>query len=377
MDNFDYYEILEITKNADKSTIKKAYRKMAMKYHPDKNPNDKNAEDSFKKVNEAYQVLSNDEKKSIYDRYGKEGLEGRGNSRGGGFSGFGGGGFEDIFESFFSDGFGSSRSQQGRKRDSDKYSLDLGIDVEVEFNEAIFGVTKDITYNYKVSCKSCKGTGAKDAKKTSCKTCDGNGVVIMQQGPIRFQQTCPHCEGTGEMIAQKCNKCSGDGSEIENDTIEINIPQGVDNGNRIRVSGRGNISKSGKRGDLYITISVKDDEHFIRSENDIYVEVAVHFTQVALGDTFTIQSPRGELELKIPIGTRDKEKFLFRNKGVKDVHSQRMGHFYAQIKIIYPTALNKVQRDLLEKLQDSFGIESNPHQEVSDSIAKRIKSWFS
>lgn len=373
MSEFDYYEILEVSKSSDKSEIKKAYRKMAMKYHPDKNPDDKTAEERFKQINEAYQVLSDDEKRSRYDRFGKAGLEGGGRSSGfGGFSDFG-----DIFESMFGDAFGGGASRGRKKSSGDKYNLDLGIEVTLDFNEAIFGVTKDISYEYKTSCKSCSGTGAKDGKKATCSTCDGQGVVIMQQGPIRFQQTCPHCNGTGESVKEKCPDCKGSGFDTVSDTIEVNIPEGVDNGNRIRVSGKGNVSKSGSRGDLYITINVKTDEHFIRDDNDIYLEVPVHFTQVALGDTFKIQGIRGELELKIPVGSKDKERFVFRGEGIKDVHGGSRGNFIAQIKIIYPKALNKEQRELLEKLQASFGVESNPHNEVHESMVDRIKSWFS
>jgi molecular chaperone DnaJ len=379
-EEFDYYEILEISRSSSKGEIKKAYRKMAMKYHPDKNPDDKNAEENFKRVNEAYQVLSDDSKKSIYDQYGKAGLEGQGY---GGFSGRGSGGFgdlNDIFESVFGEsfgGFGGGGRGRARRAKVDKYDLDMSVEITIEFNEAVFGTTKDISYEYKSSCGVCNGTGSKDGKKATCNQCDGAGQVYMKQGFMTFAQTCPACAGSGEMVKDKCSTCRGNGYTILSDTIEIKIPQGVDDQNRIRVSGKGNISKNGNRGDLYVTIYVKDDEHFVRSDNDIYLEIPVHFTQIALGATFMIPSLRGEVELKIPIGAKDKEQFVFRSEGVKDVHGRGQGNFIAQIKIIYPKAINKEQRKLLEELQDSFGVDGKPQDEAHGSIFDKIKSWFS
>ena len=290
MTDLCYYEILEVEKSADKSTIKKAYRKMAMKYHPDKNPGDNEAEENFKAVNEAYQVLSDEEKKSIYDRYGKQGLEGHG--QGGGFSR--GGGFDDlgsIFEEMFGGSFGGGRSQRQRK--TYNYNLDTEIQINLEFNEAIFGVNKEIKYRYKTACKSCKGTGAKGGKLSTCSTCNGQGQVHMKQGFMTFAQTCPHCEGTGQSVAQKCTDCSGLGYDEKNESFKVDIPEGVNTGNRIRVGGRGNIAPDGSRGDLYISINVIEDKHFVRHDDDIYLEVPLFFTQIALGDTITVPSLDG------------------------------------------------------------------------------------
>ena len=372
MTDICYYELLEIEKNADKSTIKKAYRKMAMKYHPDKNPGDSEAEETFKTVNEAYQVLSDDEKKSIYDRYGKQGLEGHGQGGGhrGGFSDFGDLG--SMFEEMFNGGRG-----QRRERKTYNYNLDTEVQVNLEFNEAIFGCKKDIKFTYKTACKSCKGTGAKGGKLSACGTCNGQGEVHMRQGFMTFAQTCPHCNGSGQGVKDKCKDCRATGYEEKKESFEVNIPEGVNNGNRIRVSGKGNIAPNGTRGDLYINIQVTEDKHFVRHDNDIYLEVPIFFTQIALGTTINVPSLKGELELKIPANTKDKEQFTFREEGVKDVNGYGKGNFIVQVKIQYPTSVNSEQKELLEKLEQSFGIESKPHEDSFSGMFDKVKGWFS
>jgi molecular chaperone DnaJ len=368
-----YYEILEVDKNADKSALKKAYRKMAMKYHPDKNPDDKEAEENFKAVNEAYQVLSDDQKRSIYDRYGKEGLEGHGQG-GGGFSG----GFDDlssIFEEMFGGGFGGGGRRQ-RERKTYNYNLDTEIQVNLEFNEAIFGCKKEVKYKYKTACKSCKGTGAKGGKLSDCKTCNGVGQVHMKQGFMTFAQTCPHCQGSGQAAASNCTSCGGNGYDEVSESFKVDIPEGINSGNRIRVSNKGNIAPNGSRGDLYIVINVIEHKNFVRHDDDIYLEVPLFFTQIALGDTIKVPGLRGELELKIPAGAKDKQQITFRGEGVKSVNGYGKGNFIVQIKIQYPTSLNSEQKELLEKLQESFGIESKPHEDIFDGMFETVKGWF-
>jgi len=368
-----YYEILEVTRDADKSTIKKAYRKMAMKYHPDKNPGDSKAEENFKTVNEAYQVLSDQEKRSIYDRYGKDGLEGHG--QGGGFSR--GGGFDDlgsIFEEMFGGG-GFSRGKRKQQK-SYNYNLDTEIEVSLEFNEAVFGCNKEVKYKYKTACKSCKGTGAKDGKLSTCKTCNGQGQVHMKQGFMTFAQTCPHCQGSGQAASSNCSKCNGLGYDEKSESFKVDIPEGINEGNRIRVGNKGNIAPDGSRGDLYIVIRVEEDKHFIRHDDDIYLEVPLFFTQIALGDTLTIPGLRGELELKIPKNTRDKEQIIFKGEGVKDVNGYGTGNFIVQVKIQYPDSVTPDQRELLEKLQLSYGIESKPHEDIFEGMFAKVKGWF-
>lgn len=372
METFDYYEILEITRTSDKESIKKAYRKMALKYHPDRNPNDKDAEEQFKRINEAYEVLSDDSKRQIYDKYGKEGLQ---NS---GFSGFSGRDFSDIFgdlgsifESAFGGGFGFSS-----QRSKGAYNLDEIIGFELSFKEAVFGCKKEIHNSFKVACADCKGTGAKNGKLESCKDCGGKGQVYMRQGFMTFAQTCPTCKGAGQKSAEKCPKCKGSAFEMSSESFEVSIPEGIDDGNRIRISGRGNADKNGKRGDLYIAVSVAEDEVFVRDGENIYMEVPVFFTSIVLGTTLKIPSLRGELELKIPPNTRDKEQFVFDNEGVKDVNSAYRGKFVAQIKITYPPKLNAEQKALVEKLQESFGVESEPYKNLFEECFTKIKQWI-
>lgn len=369
MTDLCYYEILEIEKNADKSIIKKAYRKMAMKYHPDKNQGDQEAEENFKIINEAYQVLNDDEKRQLYDRYGKQGLEG--NSRNS--SGFGD--FGSMFDEMFSGHFGANRGQRERK--TYNYDLDNEIQVNLEFNEAVFGCEKDINLKYKTACKSCKGTGAKGGELNTCGTCSGQGQVHMQQGFMTFAQTCPHCQGSGQAVKNRCKDCRGLGFDEITEKFEVNIPEGVNNGNRIRVSAKGNIAPNGTRGDLYIQIQVQEDKHFVRNDDDIYLEVPIFFTQIALGTNIQIPSLRGKLDLKVPIGTKDKEQFTFRNDGVKNVNGHGFGNFVVQIKIKYPASINQEQKELLEKLQDSFGIENSENDNNFDGIFDKVKGWFS
>ena len=374
MDELSYYEILEVTKNADKTTIKKAYRSMAKKYHPDKNPGDAEAEHNFKLCNEAYQVLSDEQQRSIYDRYGKEGLKGGGGGRGG-FGG--GGGFDDlssVFEEMFG-GFGGGRSQQ-RRGPEEKYPLDLGLSMNISFKEAVFGCEKDLDFKYKDACKTCKGTGAKDGKVKTCGQCGGKGQVYMKQGFMTFSQTCPVCNGEGTEVADKCGDCKGQGFSEVKDSVSVKVPAGIDNENRLRVSGRGNKGKSGTRGDLYVTFSVEEDETFIRHGNDIYIEVPLFFTQAVLGETIKIPSLTGELDLELTPGTKDKAQFNFRNEGVADVHGHGKGDLIAQIKLAFPNKLNDEQKELLEKLQESFGIESKPHESTFESAFDKVKGWF-
>ena len=372
MQDLSYYEILEVSRDADQTTIKKAYRKMAKIYHPDKNPGDSQAEHKFKLCNEAYQCLSDDKQRSIYDRYGKEGLQGMGGR------GRSSAGFDDLgsmFEEMFSSFGGSSRRRQN-PADMEKYSLDMNINMSISFNEAVFGCEKDVEFKYKDSCKSCSGTGAKDGKLSTCHQCRGQGQVFMKQGFMTFSQTCPACHGTGSAPSAPCDSCSGRGYHEEKGDVTIKVPKGIDDQNRLRVSGKGNIGKRGSRGDLYITFSVKPDKHFQRDGNDIYIAIPVFFTQAVAGESLMIPSLRGELELKLDIGTKDKQHFVFKGEGIDDVHGHGRGNLIAQVNITYPNKLNDEQRELLNKLQESFGIESKPHESVLDSAIEKMKSWF-
>ena len=372
MTEIDYYEILEVSRDCSGAELKKSYRKLAMKYHPDRNPDDKEAEEKFKLINEAYQVLSDDEKRAIYDRYGKEGL-----SRQGG-GGFGGGSMDDmmdIFNSMFGGGFGGGFGQS-RRDPNQKYALDFEIELPLEFHEAVFGCEKQIDITYKVPCDVCGGTGAKEGKLKTCDYCGGQGQVVMRQGPMTFAQTCPKCHGEGKIIVEKCPKCHGKGYITKDQTITVKVPAGVDSGNRLRVQGYGNEDKYGRRGDLYVTFFVEEDEHFVRNGNDIYIEVPVFFTQAILGGEITIPSLDGELKLDLKPGTRDKEQFVFPGEGVADVHSGRKGRLIAQVQMKLPKKLNEEQKELLLELQKSFGVESTPHKSTLESAFERVKNWF-
>ncbi|MCI5968391.1 molecular chaperone DnaJ [Helicobacter sp.] len=369
MEEFDYYEVLEVQRTASGEEVKKAYRKMALKYHPDRNPGDKNAEEMFKKINEAYQVLSDKEKRQIYDAYGKKGLE----SSGFGFSDIEGSIF-DIFNSVFG-GFSRS-SRTSRQKRNEKYPRDLAIELEISFEEAVFGCKKEIEIPYKSACQECKGTGAKDGKITTCSTCKGSGRETFSQGFMTFAQTCSKCYGSGEMAAEKCPKCSSKGYQNEKERFEINIPEGIDSNNQMRVQGRGNKMPDGTRGDLYVEIFAKEDAHFIRHHNDIYLEVPVFFTLVMLGGNIKIPALTKELELKIPIGVKDKQQFVFYGEGVKSVNRDKRGNFIAVVNIVYPEKLEENQRTLLTELHKSFGYEDSKPIACHEGLMDKIKNWF-
>jgi len=362
--DFEYYELLQVSKTASKAEIKKAYRKLAMKYHPDRNPDDKEAEEMFKKINEAYEVLSDEEKRAIYDRYGKAGLDGHMGSSGG-FSGF-----EDIFEEFF--GFGSSRRSKPQRRTP--YNLDILIEVELEFKEAVFGLKKEVDFEYFTICEKCNGTGAK--KSHTCGTCGGQGQIFIRQGFMSIGQTCPHCDGTGQVIEEECEECKGAGYKIKKDKVEITIPAGVDTGMRMRVSGRGNEDFDKRRGDLYIEIHVKEDKVFKRRDDDIFVEVPIFFTSAILGDTIKIPTLKGEKEIEIKPHTEDGKRYIFRGEGIANVHSGLKGNLIAILKIVYPEKLNEEQKELLEKLHQSFGKEVHEHKSIFEEAIEKVKGWF-
>ena len=366
MTEIDYYEILEITRDADSDEIKKAYRKMALKFHPDRNQGDKEAEEKFKQINEAYQVLSDDEKRRMYDRYGKEGVNNMG-----GFGGFSGGfddiNLGDIFESFFGGGGFSGTS---RKKSVDPYPLDTETMVTLSFKEAVFGVSKELKYKIKKPCETCDGTGSKDKKKEKCSHCGGSGKFARRQGFMSYIQTCSHCGGTGEIVKNKCHDCHGAGFSEESIEVKFDIPKGVDTGLKIRLADKGNISKTGEKGDLYVNIRVKEDKHFVREGDDLYIEVPVFFTQAILGETIEVPTTSGKTELKLKVGTKDKERFVIENEGVENIRTKQKGRLIVQISVQTPKKLNEGQTKLLKELQESF------EKDNGESFLDKIKSWF-
>ena len=362
----DYYEVLEIERNSDQETIKKAYRKLALKYHPDRNQGNKEAEEKFKLINEAYEVLSDNEKRQIYNQYGKDGLKGM---RSGGFGGFEDIDLGDIFSSFFGGGASSRRKQKPK---DEKYDSDLVIATTISFKEAVFGCKKNISFSYKNFCKSCDGKGG---KIKTCSSCNGKGQVGVSQGFMTFVQTCPKCQGSGEEILEKCKDCNGLGYEEIKDSVDINIPEGIDNGMSLRAEKKANIMKNGSRGDLFIKIRVLEDDNFIRDGQDIYIEFPIFFTQAILGQKIKVPTIRGEAELTLPKGTKDGQRFILEKEGVKDIRSNKIGREIVQISITFPKDINDEQRKLLEQLSESFGIKDGIYHEQKNLIDK-IKSFF-
>ena len=358
----DYYEILGVSRNATKVEIKKAYRKLAMKYHPDKNPGDKEAEEKFKLINEAYQVLSDDEKRAIYDRYGKEGLEGRGYRPSNDFS--------DIFD-MFSEIFGDFGFEE--EYDNTPYDLDKAIEITLEFEEAAYGISKEIEIDYFSLCPMCNGSGAK--RKETCPTCKGQGRIIVGNGFIRMSQTCPNCEGRGYVIKEKCNECKGRGFILNKEKIHVDIPAGVDSGMRMRIPRKGNEGKRG-RGDLYLVFKVKPSKIFKRKGNNLIVDVPVFFTSAILGDKVKIPTLEGEKEIEIKPFTKDKTQVMFKGLGLPDPNTGYKGDLYAILNIVYPKKLTNEQKELLEKLHESFTGEIKEHKSILEEAIDKVKSWF-
>ena len=361
----DYYKILGVERTATKVEIKKAYRKLAMKYHPDRNPGDKEAEEMFKKINEAYQVLSDDEKRAIYDKYGKEGLEGQGYKTD--FD------FGDIFD-IFNDIFGGGGFSQQSKSQQMPYDIDKTVEITLEFEEAVYGISKEIEISYFKPCKECEGSGAEE--KETCPTCHGRGNVVMGNGFMRISQTCPQCNGRGFIAKKVCNACNGKGYIIKKEKVKIDIPAGVDTGMRMRVPSKGNEYPGFGRGDLYLIFKVKESKIFKRHGNNLIVEVPIFFTSAILGDTVKIPTLNGEKEIEIKPYTKDKTKVIFKGEGIPDPNTGYKGDLIAILNIVYPKKLTDEQKELLEKLHKSFGGEIKEHKSILEEAIDKVKGWF-
>lgn len=376
----DYYETLGIAKNCSEADLKKSYRRMAMKYHPDRNPDSKDAEIKFKEVKEAYEILSDSQKRAAYDQFGHAGVDGSQGGFGGGGSGFGGG-FGDIFE----DIFGGSRGGGGGGANAAYRGSDLQYNLELTLEEAVFGTSVDIRVPSKQTCNTCEGSGAKEGSQPeTCGTCHGQGQVRIQQGFFSVQQTCPHCNGAGSQISDPCNDCHGEGRVEEKKTLEVKIPEGVDTGDRIRLSGEGEAGiNGGPAGDLYVQMHLKDHDIFVRDENDLHVEMPIPFTQAALGGTLKVPTLTGEVNLKIPLETQSGKVFRLRGKGVKSVRSSMTGDLLCRIDVETPVNLTSKQKKLLEQFQvalEKGGEKHSPQQHGWGNKAKSffddVKGWF-
>ncbi|MCR3755227.1 MAG: chaperone protein DnaJ [Candidatus Westeberhardia cardiocondylae] len=373
MSKLDYYEILGISKNAGDREIKKAYKRLAIKFHPDRNPGNKYAEAKFKEIKEAYEVLSNTKKRNMYDQYGHSAFE-QGINNGGGFSSTTvEGDFGEIFGDVFGDIFGNNR----RKRT--KRGSDLQYNIELSLEEAVKGTTKKINIPTLETCNICNGSGSKPGTTyVSCKTCHGHGQIQMQQGFFTIQQTCPNCHGDGKIIQYPCNTCNGHGRVETLKTLSIKIPEGVDDGDRIRLSGKGEAGKNGvQNGDLYIQIKIKKHNIFARENNDLYCEVPINFAMAALGGEIEVPTLNGKVGLKIPSETQSGKLLRIRGKGVKSIRNGKQGDLLCRIIVETPVNLNEKQRQLLKKLELSFGgPKGNQNSPRSKSFFDGVKKFF-
>ena len=363
-DKRDYYEILGVPRDAGKDELKSKYRKLAIKYHPDKNPGNAEAEEKFKEASEAYGVLSDDQKRQLYDQYGHQGLDGSGFSGGGNFddifSSFG-----DVFEDFF--GFGNSRGR-GRGSNRVQRGADLRYDMNLDFMEAAFGVEQEVTVRKQDICDTCQGSGCKEGTSPeTCSHCHGTGQFVQSQGFFKVKTTCPYCRGKGRSIAHPCPKCVGSGRMEVSKRVTVTIPAGVDTGSKLRLTGEGEAAPNGgPPGDLYVFIQVKPHKFFKRDGMDVLCVVDLSFVQAALGDKITIPTLKGDTELKIPKGTQYGEAFRLKGEGIPSLRTGRRGDQVIQVDIKTPTRLSKKQSKLLREF-DKLN---------EDKISNKLKNLF-
>ena len=376
MSKRDYYEVLGVPRNAGEDEIKKAYRKLAMKYHPDRNQGDKaaEAEAKFKEVKEAYEMLSDSQKRAAYDQYGHAGVDP--NMGAGGFGGGFGGGFES-FSDIFGDIFGQARGGRGGRQVHRGSDLSYSMDISLE--EAANGKDAQIRIPSWDDCDTCHGTGAKPGTSSkTCTTCGGSGVVQMRQGFFSVQQTCPHCHGSGKIIPEPCTSCHGQGKIKKQKTLEVKIPAGIDDGMRIRSAGNGEPSPNGgPPGDLYIEIRIRKHEVFERDGDDLHCVVPISFTKAALGGEIEVPTLTGKAVIDIPEGTQHGKQFRLRGRGIKGVRSSANGDLYCHITVETPVKLTEHQRKLLKQLDESLEKGGGKHSPNEKSWFDKAKDFFS
>lgn len=371
----DYYEVLSVERTASGEEIKRSYRKLAVKYHPDKNPDDPQAEEKFKELGEAYDVLMDDQKRAAYDRYGHAAFAQGGGGRGfhdpfdifrevfGGGGGAGGG----IFETFFGGG--------GQSRESTQRGSDLRYDMQITLEEAAFGVEKEIELRKLDSCEKCNGSGAAaGSRAVTCPMCHGRGQVVSARGFFQVSQTCPRCRGLGEIIEKPCRVCGGEGRVEKTSRIKIKIPAGIAHGSRLRSAGNGEAGvRGGEQGDLYIVIHVQEHPVFEREENNLFCEVPIPFSVAALGGEVPVPTLEGKANVKVPPGTQSGQSFKLRGKGIVHLNGRDRGDLYARLLVEVPTDLNAEQRQKLEEFAALCGEENTP---LHRSFFERAKDFF-
>ena len=372
----DFYEVLGVPKNASDDEIKKSYRKLAMKFHPDRNQGDASAEVKFKEAKEAYEMLSDAEKRAAYDQFGHAGVDPNMRGPGAGAGGFGG--FGESFGDIFGDIFGQTRRQQAGGRQVFRGN-DLSYAMEVSLEEAAAGKESEIRIPSFDECDTCHGTGAKaGTSPKTCGTCQGQGVVQMRQGFFSVQQNCPHCRGTGKIITDPCTPCHGQGKIKRQKTLEIKIPAGIDDGMRIRSTGNGEPgTNGGPPGDLYIEIRIKKHDVFQRDGDDLHCAVPISFTTAALGGEISVPTLSGEAAIDLPEGTQTGKQFRLRGKGIKGVRSSFPGDLYCHITVETPVKLTEHQRKLLKELDDSLKKGGDKHSPSEAGWADKLKNLFS
>ncbi len=370
MSKRDYYKVLDVPRTATEADIKKAYRRLAMKYHPDRNPDDHEAEDKFKEAKEAYEVLCDEQKRAIYDQHGHEGLSQRG---GGGFGSADA--FSDIFGDVFGDIFGGGRRGGGRQVFR---GADLRYDLELDLEQAVFGYDATVEFTTLGECESCNGSGAAPGSKTTtCDTCNGVGQVRMQQGFFAVQQTCPRCKGRGQIISQPCDSCLGQGRVRKKKTLSVKVPAGVDTGDRIRLAGEGEAGRNGgPPGDLYVEVRVREHAIFERDGSHLSCEVPVSFVAAALGGTIEVPTLDGNVSLKVPAETQSGRVFRLREKGVKPVRGGAVGDLFCRVVVETPVNLTEEQRDILRQFERTMQASSQDHSPRERSWLDGVKSFF-